>query len=176
MNRNTDSQTDTDIKLNFHHLKFFAYDWFRNCKLPKPQPNLNSSQPNLSFSWKWLYTTTPLPPTITTRNSMSAISQLLMAHILPNFKGRFLGPSLTDYKCHNDSCPGNICPGDICPYQEYLSCYWPDFDQTLKVGSLDYLEQISTIAVTFVQVTFVHIMNISAATDPILTLFQNQVS
>ena len=29
-------------------------------------------------------------------------------------------------------CPGDICPGDICPYQEYLSCYWPDFDQTLK--------------------------------------------
>ena len=70
-------------------------------------------------------------------------------------------------------CPYNICPGDIRPYQEYLSCYWTDFDQTLKVGSCDYLEQISTVAVTFVQVTFVlatfvHIRNISAATDPIL--------
>ena len=31
-----------------------------------------------------------------------------------------------------DICPGNICPGDICPYQEYLSCKWPDFDETLK--------------------------------------------
>ena len=29
--------------------------------------------------------------------------------------------------CHYDICPGNICLGDICPYQEYLSCYWPDF-------------------------------------------------
>ena len=28
-------------------------------------------------------------------------------------------------------CPSNICQGDICPYQEYLSCYWPDIDQTL---------------------------------------------
>ena len=29
----------------------------------------------------------------------------------------------------------NMRPGNICPYQQYLSCYWPDFDQTLKVGS-----------------------------------------
>ena len=55
----------------------------------------------------------------------------------------------------------------------------PDFDQNIKVGSWDYLELISTIAMTFVQATvvqtafvlatFVHIRNISAATDPILT-------
>ena len=37
----------------------------------------------------------------------------------------------------SDICPGNICPVNICPYREYLSFYWPDFDQTLKVGSLD---------------------------------------
>ena len=48
-----------------------------------------------------------------------------------------------------------ILSSNICPYQEYLSCYWPDFDQTLKVGSWDYLEQISTIAVTFFQATLV---------------------
>ena len=53
-----------------------------------------------------------------------------MARFGPNFKGRFLGPSLTDANCHSDICPGNICPGNICPYQEYLSCYWPNFDQT----------------------------------------------
>ena len=47
-------------------------------------------------------------------------------------------------------CLGNICPGNICPYQGHLSYYGPDFDETLKVGSCDYLEQISTIAVTFV--------------------------
>ena len=53
-----------------------------------------------------------------------------------------------------DICSCNICPGDICPYQQYLSCYWPDFDQTLKVGSWEHLEQIRTDIVTFVQATF----------------------
>ena len=37
---------------------------------------------------------------------------------------------------------------------QYLSCYWPDFDQTLKVGSWDHLSQMPTVTVTFVQVTF----------------------
>ena len=27
-------------------------------------------------------------------------------------------------------CPDNICPGKIWPYQQYLGCYWSDFDQT----------------------------------------------
>ena len=40
-------------------------------------------------------------------------------------------------------------------YQEYLSCYRPDFDQILKVGSLDHLKQIQTVMVTFVHVAFV---------------------
>ena len=57
--------------------------------------------------------------------------------------------------------------------QQYLSCYWPDFDETLKVGSCEHLEQIPTVMVTFVHATFalatyVHIRNISAVTDPIL--------
>ena len=53
----------------------------------------------------------------------------------------------------------------------------PDFDETLKIGSWEHLEQIPTVTVTFVQaifvqatfvlVTFVHIRNISAVTDPI---------
>ena len=59
-----------------------------------------------------------------------------------NFKCRFLGPSGTDSNCHGDICPCNICPGDICPYQEYLSCYWPDSDETFNVGSWQHLEQI----------------------------------
>ena len=47
---------------------------------------------------------------------------------------------------------------------------WPDFDQTLKVGSWEHLKQIPTVTVTFVQSTFVlapfvHIKNISAVTD-----------
>ena len=91
-----------------------------------------------------------------------------------NFKGRFLGTSRTDSNCHGDICPGNISPGDICPYQEYLSCYWPEFYQTLQIGSWECLEQISTVMVAFVQAifvltTFVHIRNTSAVTNPILT-------
>ena len=54
--------------------------------------------------------------------------------------------------------------------QQYLSCYWPNYDDTLMVGSWEHLEQTLTITVTFVQatfvlVTFVNIRNISAVTD-----------
>ena len=57
---------------------------------------------------------------------------------------------------------------------QYFNCYWHDFDQTLKVGSWDQLEQIPTVTVTFVQATFVlatfvHIRIVSAVTDLILT-------
>ena len=98
--------------------------------------------------------------------SISAISQLLLTRFWWNFKGRFLGTSRTDSNCHRDICLGNSCPGDICPYQEYLSCYWPDFDETLKVGCWEHLEQIPTVWMTFVHATFVlatfvHIRNIS---------------
>ena len=99
--------------------------------------------------------------------------------ILTKFTGRLLWYSLTDANCHGDICPGNICPDKIGPCQDYLSCYWPDFDKTLKVASWEHLEQISTVTVTFVQarfihttfvlVTFVHIRNISAVTDTIWT-------
>ena len=58
--------------------------------------------------------------------------------------------------------------------QQYLSCYWSDFDQILKIGVWEYIQQVKNVTVTFVQVTFVlatfvHIMNISAVTDLILT-------
>ena len=103
------------------------------------------------------------------RNSMSTLSWLLLTRFGPNFKHKFLGLSWTDFYCRSE-----ICPGDICPHQEYLSCYWPNFDETFKVGSWDHLEQISTFAVTFVQetffpATFVHIRSILAFTVPILT-------
>ena len=32
--------------------------------------------------------------------------------------------------------------------QQYLSCYWLNFDQTFEVGSWEQLEQISTVTVT----------------------------
>ena len=51
---------------------------------------------------------------------------------------------------------------------QYLGCYSSDFDETLKVGSCEHLEQIPTVRVTFVLATFVHIRNILAVTDPIL--------
>ena len=56
--------------------------------------------------------------------------------------------------------------------QQYLSCYRPDFDETLNDGSWVHLEQIQTVMVTFAQTrfvleTFVHIRNLSAVTDPI---------
>ena len=48
------------------------------------------------------------------------------------------------------------------------------FNETLKVGSWEYVEHIPAVMVTFIQATFVpvafvHISNISAVTDPILT-------
>ena len=81
-----------------------------------------------------------------------------------------MGASRTDSIYQVDICPGNIFPGDICSYQEYLSCYWPDLDETLKVGSWEHLEQTPTVTATFVQAifvlaTFVHIRNISTVTD-----------
>ena len=103
---------------------------------------------------------------------MLAIPQLLLTRFWWNFKGRFLWMFRTDSNCQNDIFPCNICPCDICLYQEYLSCYWPDFDETLKVGSCEHLEQILTVRMTFVHATFVlpifvHIRNISAVTDQI---------
>ena len=86
---------------------------------------------------------------------MSVISQLLPNRFWQNFKRRFLGSSWIDSKCQNDICPGNICPCNICPYQDYISCYWLDCDQTSKVGSLDHLWQMPAVIVTFVQATFV---------------------
>ena len=60
--------------------------------------------------------------------------------------------------------------------EQYLSCYWPDLDQTLNKGSWKHIQQITTVTTTFVQATFVlgafvHISNISAVTDPIWTKF-----
>ena len=68
--------------------------------------------------------------------SISGISQLLLTRLWPNFKGRFLGLSWTNFNYCSNICPGNFCSGDICPYQEYLSCYWPIFDQTFWTGFL----------------------------------------
>ena len=62
--------------------------------------------------------------------SISAISQQLVPRFWPNFKVRFLAPSITDANWHGNICSINICPGNNYPYQHNLSCYSPDFDQT----------------------------------------------
>ena len=103
-------------------------------------------------------------------------SSLLLARFRLNFKQRVQGTYTTDYNCHHGICPGNICPGDICPYQQYLSYYWPDLDQTLNKGSWEHIQQIRTVTATFLQATFVlgtfvHISNISAVTGLIWTKY-----
>ena len=107
---------------------------FVNCQ----NPNLISTQ-QLGFTRKWLYTTTTTTTTTTHRNSMSAISQLLLTRFCSNFKVRFLGTSRTNSNCYGAICPDNICLGHICPDQEYISCYWFNFYKTLKVGFWDHL-------------------------------------
>ena len=76
-------------------------------------PQWHLSRPHLS----WLHL------------SLSGIFQLVLTKFRPNFKGRFLGQSLTDVNCCGDIYPGNICPGNICP-SECLYSFWPNFDQT----------------------------------------------
>ena len=48
---------------------------------------------------------------------------------------------------------------------KYLSCYQPNFYQTLTIGSWEHLKAIPTVTVKFVLATFVHIRNISAVND-----------
>ena len=54
--------------------------------------------------------------------------------------------------------------------QQYLSCYWPNFDKNLKVGSLEHLEQIpiTSVLATYVLRTFVHISQGSVVNDKIV--------
>ena len=129
-----------------------------NHKTTQPQPNITLLGLDLKMTLH-----TPPPTHAPHTNSISAIFQLLMTRFWWNYKDRLPGTSRTDSNCHSDICTGKICPGDICPYKEYLSCYWPHFDQTLKVGSLEFVEQIPTVTVTFF-----HIRNISAVNNQIL--------
>ena len=140
-----------------------------NCQ--NPNPNSTQHKPKITLVWldmkMTLQTTPPHPPPTPHINSMPATSQLLLTWFWWNFKYRFLGTS-TDFKCNSDICPGNICPSDIYPYQEYLSCYWPDFEKTLKEGSWEYIDvTVIFVQAKFVVVTFVNIRNISAVTDMI---------
>ena len=132
-------------------------------------------QAPVPLGWVALLSKNSLHHLYTNRNRSNKLSTSLhyLSRYWPN-KGWFLGASRTDSNCNSDICPGDICPGNICPYQEYLSCYWPDFEKTLKVASWEHLEQISTVTGTFVQATFVlaifvNIRNISTVSDLSLT-------
>ena len=100
--------------------------------------------------------------------SISGISQLLLPRFWPNFKSRFLGPSWTVPTVMVTCVQATFVLATFVHNQEYLSCYWPNFDQTSKVDCWDHLEMIPTVMAPFVQAIFVHIRNISAVIDPIL--------
>ena len=56
--------------------------------------------------------------------------------------------------------------------QQYLSRYRPDVDQTLNIRSWDYLQHIYNamfVQAAFLLATFVHIRNISAVPNSILS-------
>ena len=108
------SQSVTLLKKSFSLQSFYKKPEHPMC------PNHNSTQLNITLvglDMKMILHTYPPPYHPTPhRNSMLAISQLLLTRFWWNFKRRFLGASGTDYKCHIDICPGNIFPGEICPY------------------------------------------------------------
>ena len=90
----------------------------------------------------------------------------------PNFKGRVLVSSITYANCHVNICSVNICPGNNCQYQEYLSCYWTNFDETLKASSWELLEQIPTVPGTFVQATITsNLTEIGTAQPQLVAVF-----
>ena len=86
--------------------------------------------------------------------SISGIYHLLLTQFWPNFKGRFLGPSLKDANHHGHICPGKIYPGDICSYQQHLSSHWLDFDETLKLGSWENIFNLNLLYQIFLDKKF----------------------
>ena len=98
------------------------------------------------------------------RLSISAIYQLYW----PNCSAWLRLKLNTPYMfTHHHAPPGTL-------RQQYLSCYWDDFDQTWNIGSWEHLKQIPTVMVTFVSATFVlatfvHIKNNSAVAESIWT-------
>ena len=113
--------------------------------LSKPQPNLNlTSTQRLDFTRKWLYNHHPSP----THPPTQTQSQQYLSCYWPDFDETLKVGSwehLEQIPTVSDICPGNICPGNICPYQEYLSWYLLDFDQTFLtqfLGALIFVDHI----------------------------------
>ena len=102
--------------------------------------------------------------------SISGICQLLMTQFIPNFKSKFLGPSLTDANPQGDTCSGNICQ-----YQQYLSYYWPDLDKkfcTQFLGGL-LLDKTSFDPNSFLGQQFVYLHFLSRIFLPKIFCIQN---
>ena len=78
-------------------------------------------------SWVW-HENDFTPPTTT---SMPAIYHLFLTQILPNFKGRFLGSTTRTWTTITITTPS------MTKKQQYVTDYWLDFDQTLKLGFCD---------------------------------------
>ena len=97
-----------------------------------------------------------------------SLSQLLLNQFWQNVKGRSLETSRTDSKCHCDICPGNICPCNICPYKEYISCYWLDFDQTLRFFIPSFID--ANCHETFVLATYMRWRHLSISAISLLLL------
>ena len=107
------------------------FEWYQGAE-KYFQAQLKSSSAGLSS-----FIISKLPPPGT--GQISLLPACIISAVTDSIKGRFLAAYRTDSNCHGDICPGYICPQNICPYQEYLSCYWLDLDQGLKVGSWDHL-------------------------------------
>ena len=90
--------------------------------LSKPQPNLNTV---VGFDLKMTLHTTPHHPQKHYVSYISAVTDPISMKLW------------ADSNWQDD-----ICPGNIWAYQEHVSCYWPNFDQTLNIGFWEHIEQI----------------------------------
>ena len=55
-------------------------------------------------------------------------------------------------------------PSKEIQYQQYISCYWPNFNQTLKVSSWDQLEQLLNLTMTLIYIRNTSTVNYPTST------------
>ena len=97
--------------------------------LSQPQFNQNSNQHNHNRTKvRFDYAYHHQKPTYRTY-SMSALSQLISTPFWPNFKDRFFGSTTTTITTSSFSTTTKKNQ-----QQQYISDYWHDFDQMLKIG------------------------------------------
>ena len=159
------------VMAEYKYEKFFKrkYHWIRisNIFIPRLLNEYKYQIYSFLETWpnkiiefiKYKHLMTPLPHKVNCQNPNPTQPQLNLSWVW--HENDLTTPPTTTHHPPQTQC------------RQYLSCYWPDFDETLKVASWEHLEQIPTIKLTFVQATFVlatfvHIRNISAVTDLIL--------